>query len=38
MNPGFDPIWFSVVITLFMEMSLITPPVGMNVFLFINFS
>ena len=33
MNLGFDPIWFGVVITLFMEMSLITPPVGMNVFL-----
>jgi len=32
MNLGFDPIWFGVVITLFMEMSLITPPVGMNVF------
>jgi C4-dicarboxylate transporter DctM subunit len=31
-NLGFDPIWFGVVITLFMEMSLITPPVGMNVF------
>jgi tripartite ATP-independent transporter DctM subunit len=33
MNLGFDPIWFGIVITLFMEMSLITPPVGMNVFL-----
>jgi len=33
MSLGFDPIWFGVVITLFMEMSLITPPVGMNVFL-----
>ena len=32
MNLGFDPIWFGVIITLFMEMSLITPPVGMNVF------
>jgi C4-dicarboxylate transporter DctM subunit len=32
MNLGFDPIWFGIVITLFMEMSLITPPVGMNVF------
>jgi C4-dicarboxylate transporter, DctM subunit len=32
-NLGFDPIWFGVLITLFMEMSLITPPVGMNVFL-----
>jgi len=33
MSLGFDPIWFGIVITLFMEMSLITPPVGMNVFL-----
>ena len=32
MSLGFDPIWFGIVITLFMEMSLITPPVGMNVF------
>ncbi len=29
---GFDPIWFGVVITLFIEMGLITPPVGINVF------
>ena len=29
---GFDPIWFGVIITLVMEMSLITPPVGINVF------
>ena len=29
---GFDPIWFGVVITLFIEMGLITPPVGVNVF------
>ena len=29
---GFDPIWFGVVTTLFIEMGLITPPVGVNVF------
>jgi C4-dicarboxylate transporter DctM subunit len=29
---GFDPIWFGIIITLTMEMSLITPPVGVNVF------
>ncbi|MBW1858586.1 MAG: TRAP transporter large permease subunit, partial [Deltaproteobacteria bacterium] len=29
---GFDPIWFGVIITLVMELSLITPPVGINVF------
>ncbi len=27
---GFDPIWFGVVLTLIVEMALITPPVGMN--------
>jgi C4-dicarboxylate transporter DctM subunit len=32
-NMGFDPIWFGVIITLTMEMSLITPPVGINVFI-----
>lgn len=31
-NLGFDPIWFGIIITLTMEMSLITPPVGVNVF------
>ncbi len=30
---GFDPIWFGIIITLVMEMSLITPPVGINVFI-----
>ncbi|MFV0245700.1 MAG: TRAP transporter large permease [Qingshengfaniella sp.] len=29
---GFDPIWFGVIIVIVMEMALITPPVGMNVF------
>jgi C4-dicarboxylate transporter, DctM subunit len=29
---GFDPIWYGVVVVLLMEMGMITPPVGMNVF------
>jgi TRAP-type C4-dicarboxylate transport system permease large subunit len=29
---GFDPIWFGVIIVVIMEMGLITPPVGLNVF------
>jgi len=29
---GFDPIWFGVVLTLNMEMGLITPPVGLNLY------
>lgn len=31
-NLGFDPIWFGVVIVLVAEMGVITPPVGVNVF------
>ncbi|MER0236774.1 TRAP transporter large permease [Fulvimarina sp. MAC8] len=30
---GFDPIWFGVVVVLTLEMGLITPPVGINVFI-----
>lgn len=29
---GYDPIWFGVIIVLVMEIALITPPVGMNVY------
>ena len=29
---GFDPIWFGVLIVIMMEMGMITPPIGMNVF------
>jgi len=29
---GFDPIWFGVVLTLNMEIGLITPPVGLNLY------
>jgi len=30
---GFDPIWFGVVLTILLEMSLITPPVGFNIYI-----
>ncbi|MBL4756938.1 MAG: TRAP transporter large permease [Rhizobiales bacterium] len=30
---GFDPIWFGVVVVMVLEMGLITPPVGINVFI-----
>lgn len=30
---GFDPIWFGVIVVLTLEMGLITPPVGVNVFI-----
>lgn len=29
---GFDPIWFGVIVTLLMEIGMITPPVGLNLF------
>ena len=29
---GFDPIWFGVILVIVIEMGLITPPVGINVF------
>jgi TRAP-type C4-dicarboxylate transport system permease large subunit len=29
---GFDPIWFGVIIVLVSEMGVITPPVGVNVY------
>lgn len=30
---GFDPIWFGVMVVIMLEMALITPPVGVNVFI-----
>ena len=32
LNLGIDPIWFGVFITIMTEVALITPPVGVNVF------
>ncbi|MGR3364548.1 MAG: TRAP transporter large permease subunit, partial [Maritimibacter harenae] len=29
---GFDPVWFGVIIVMTVELGLITPPVGMNVY------
>ncbi|ALA19320.1 MULTISPECIES: TRAP transporter large permease [unclassified Chelatococcus] len=29
---GFDPYWFAVVLTINMEVGLITPPIGLNLF------
>jgi len=29
---GFDPIWFAVVLTINMEIGLISPPVGLNLY------
>ncbi|MCK9363395.1 MAG: TRAP transporter large permease [Syntrophales bacterium] len=32
MRLGFDPIWFGVIIVLIAEMGVVTPPVGVNVY------
>jgi len=32
MELGYDPIWFGIVVVVITEISLITPPVGLNVF------
>jgi len=29
---GFDPVWFGIFLVIMMEISLITPPVGMNLY------
>jgi TRAP-type C4-dicarboxylate transport system permease large subunit len=31
-NLGYDPIWFGVMLTVLMETALITPPVGLNLY------
>ena len=33
LNLGLDPIWFGVLVVLTLEMGLISPPVGLNVFI-----
>src|SRR5439155_13301607 len=30
---GFDPVWFGVIVTINMEIGLITPPVGLNLYI-----
>jgi len=30
---GFDPVWFGVIVTINMEVGLITPPVGLNLYI-----
>ena len=32
MHMGFDPIWFGIMITVLMETALITPPIGINLY------
>ena len=30
---GYDPVWFGVIVVMVVELGLITPPIGMNVFI-----
>jgi tripartite ATP-independent transporter DctM subunit len=30
---GFDPVWFGILVVVVIEISLITPPIGLNVFM-----
>ncbi|NJN05339.1 MAG: TRAP transporter large permease subunit, partial [Rhodobacteraceae bacterium] len=32
LTAGFDPIWFAVILTINMEIGLISPPVGLNLY------
>ena len=32
MELGFDPVWFGVLIVMVIQIGLISPPVGMNLF------
>lgn len=32
LNLGFDPIWFGVLVVIAVELGLITPPIGLNIF------
>ena len=33
---GFDPVWLGVVVTLMIEIGMLTPPVGMNLFVLVG--
>lgn len=32
----FDPVWFGVIVTILMEVGMITPPVGLNLFVLVT--
>jgi C4-dicarboxylate transporter DctM subunit len=36
LNLGIDPVWFAIIFTINMEMALITPPVGMNLYVILG--
>ncbi len=31
-NAGFDPVWFGVLVVIMVELGVVTPPIGVNVF------
>lgn len=33
---GFDPVWFGVIVTMLMEVGMITPPIGLNLFVLVT--
>jgi tripartite ATP-independent transporter DctM subunit len=35
MTQGFDPVWFGVYVTVMIEIGMITPPVGVNLFVLV---
>jgi TRAP-type C4-dicarboxylate transport system permease large subunit len=35
---GFDPVWFGIIIIITAEVGLVTPPVGLNVFVVSSYS
>jgi len=35
---GIDPVWFGIIFTINMELALITPPVGMNLYVIMGIS
>ena len=35
---GYDPIWFGVIVTILIEIGMLTPPVGMNLFVLVAIS
>jgi TRAP-type C4-dicarboxylate transport system permease large subunit len=35
MGVGFDPVWTGVLITIMIEIGMLTPPVGMNLFVLV---
>lgn len=36
MNVGFDPVWYGIVVTILIEIGMITPPVGINLFVLVS--